>query len=1025
VTRTLVRCSLVLTLLVLATAALAAPLPIRITAAASDGTPLPGTYLALYAPEDPHDRPSFEVIAADGRAPLQVPPGTYRLFAAANGYQPAGERVTVNGMSKGELTINLLPDVMATGTVSDPSGNPIAGAHVRQVRVPLSKMALDHLGARWQTTSDENGWWTLPVPGEFVLPLLVEAPHRAPAWQVSRPAELAKPMDIALAEGGQLTVTLDRAEPELFVSLVSLAEGAVPKHEQSTVWRRDATSTKLEWNALAPGTYRIVATARDPRRFLAERELATVKVTAGDVATQTVALPALPPQRAHAARFFVPGKVPHELEALRAIAATTTAPVLLQRASSGTVVYVDTAAAPKDVFLLTSEAVMFAAPGLEGETVRPVAVTTHHRAEATLKLAAATEGTPLPSSGSVVYRDCERNQRFTVPFVIARDGAVSLQVPTDCKAIALSLPPLETLALPLALRPHESKFLGSHKLEAAARALVHVRREPSGVAVPGATVRALELLDDAGRTLPVAETLADETGFVALHGLPAGRKLLLEARVTGGAATGSMSVQLEPGQELVVDPLKILEPATVVVEPRLPASFRERWPGSRVGAISMQRRDVDEQGRKSLTKRIGEDSTSVTFEDVEPGTWHVMAIVEAAGTGQPIDVDDLELAPGETRRFSPEIEPLVFEGRVVSNVPDKQWSVAVGDPPSPNAIRRRIQTGRDGRFAAVLSHKGPYDVRLRATDNPEIEIEIGEVDFSDPSRPIELVVPEGSLAVTVREGDEPLANASVTATLRRDSLRGGVHEIVRRGTTDTAGRAFFDALPPGRWIARATTGNRAAEKAASVAVDAEAQVQLDVTPANALEGIVRNPDGRPAVQADVDCFYLASTGPVSRGAQTGDDGRFTLALGAEKPASLQCGATTAEGLVGAWVVPQGTRAELTIPAAGAPLTIPDYGERLFRDELWLRSADGRLVSLTWVAGRIGRVWQPLAIPQFPAGSWTLVRADSLDEWAALARGGAASMETLGEVRIQPGQQYQLRINEHQTTGESQRKEETR
>lgn len=990
--------------------------PVRVTVTGTgDETAIKNAYVSLYAPEAAWHRPSAETIARNGTATFRVRPGEYQILAGADGYQAGIQRISVSASWGGSVIVELLPNFLVSGTVTDRFGNPIRDARVSQVRIRLSDLALQQLGRAWVTSTDANGWWTLPMPTEWKLPISFEAPGFAPAWYVSRPEELPASAEIVLQQGGGLHLTLDRPDPEMIVTLAAVEAtpgNKIPPDAQMQLWAKRASKTTLKWDSLPAGEYRLIAASRDTEGLFSS-VLAVVRIDPAVATELRIKLPPAARPRA-LTTLFVKGKSAREFPGVQAwkhSGGPKLIPSAVEQASGGTLIHIGATAAV--LFATTPDQLIIPSAAIAAE--RPSPAATYDRGEATLRVIVTDASVRLPSSGMAFFGDCAQNRRFSLPVAVAKDGAVTVHAPSMCRTLTLQFPPLEAVVIPLLLKRGETKWLGEFRVAAGAEAEVHVRRNPSGSAVRGAVVRARADVED--RDVIVAEVIADDTGSAVLTGLPADEDLVIEAQERG-YETVSARVRIGPADRIVIDSLSISDPATLTVSPSLSARFREHYPKATIASVVLQ----PETGRNDTERTSRSDSLdehgSTTFHDLQPGRWHLRVVVEAEESGQPIDAADIDVAAGEVRRVTPEIEPLMFEGRLVAHGSGTRWSVAIADPPGRSAIRRYFQVRPDRTFTAILPRRGIYEVRLRSDEKGSSDLEIGDVDFRDPTRAIEIVVPGGALLVKVRDRGEPASEIPVTLTMRRDSQSGGVKEIVRRAKTDTSGTTRFLTLPEGPWIARVSTADRrVAEKVSVVERDMESQVELDLEAASALRGVVRDGAGRPAIQANVDCLFMSPAGPVSRRAETGDDGRYSLDLPAIPPQTLRCAVTTPGGLVGAYLARPAETVDFTLPVATASLAIPDWGERLPRNDLWMLSPDGRIVSLTWIGGKIGKLWTPLVIPHFPAGTWRLVRADTVERWTMLASGVSASAETLTEVRLQPGDRRELRVYADRNSGQ--------
>ncbi|HEX6159963.1 MAG TPA: hypothetical protein VF111_07340 [Thermoanaerobaculia bacterium] len=956
----------------------ALPVEIRVTDATSP-TPIRNVYVALYAPDDAWTRPSFETVSDTGAVTVTLPAGSYQMIAGARGFDLGGRTIDVAPGSRVALTVPLTPAAITrTGTVNDTAGRPIAGARITLVRSPASDLARQHLGSEWTTTSDENGWWSLLVPSDFVLPLLIEARGFGPSMQTSRPADAATPLDVVLTAGGSLRVELDRVDADWMLTLPDKGEA----------FDRRATSRIVEWEGLEPGPYRVRLRPRDPARLVSQE--VTASVTAGGRAALQMRVPTTTGSRA--TTLFLPRRQPRELSGLRAWSSVQQVTSATEAASGGTLLHIDAPSAA-GVFATTKTELIIPAAR---------AATVHARGDAKLRVLSATEGVAVPASGHAIYADCPQDRRITLPLQVAHGGAITVPAPVDCRTLIVALPPLERVAIPIRVAKGETQWLGEHALSAGAEADVRVAWEPSGRPAAAALVRVVQRVDD--RDTAVAEAVADADGKVTLTGLPADEEIIIEAQSDETSTVGTSTVTIAAATRAVIDPLPLPEPAKLTIRPRLAAQYRELDPAAEIMAMSIERH---RRTAKSPARNDGLDERgAVVFENLQPGRWLVRAIVRSSEAGQPVDVGEVELKPGEEREIEPEIAPLVFRARLVAGGSVRGWSLAVADPRGWNAIRRRFQTQENGVFRVVLGKAGLYRVTAHTGSH---EIDLGDVSFTDPAREIELVVPQGSLLTTVRREGRPVASVDVTLRLRQESRTDALHELTMRGRTDGEGVARFSGLREGRWLARASTAEReSAEATVLVARDTESRVTLDLSSSGAVEGVVRDPAGRVVARARVDCLSSTAHGPWSQSTETDVEGRFTFEM-TSVPPLLRCSVTSRQGVVGAYLVRPTATVDLTLGPAGAPLRIVDWGEQIAGRDVWLVAADGRVVNLAAVAAKVGGSRTPALIPQFPVGSWKVLRARTFGDWSAIANGMAGSAELIEEVRLEPGRITDLAI----------------
>jgi hypothetical protein len=1012
-----IRGSLVgVTALFAALAASAATVDVHVTVHTGLTQP-PMAYIALVAPDCPMWRPTAEAIAPFGSTTFHVSPGSYTAYVGAAGYQD--QLRTIRVTTARELRIDLEPSVPVSGIVVDSKGQPVRGAPVRQARLAaprpfsqISDMARSYFAAQWTTWTDDTGRWSLPGYGNGSIPIIIEVAGLSPGF-----LSAATSRDVAstvLRNGSSLRVDVERVDPELFVSLVADAPHSceIPQEWQPRVWAKAADSNVLEWPSLPAGTYHVVARYPDPRRFSRTAVVATVSLVENQSSSARVTLP--PPVRPdpNVLAFFVADKTTTELLELRssvtrsAAGDTDDVEHSLQAASGGTVVYLRTGASPSDLLLVTPADVIAAKQG-EMSSNESVETVISPRAEATLRLRSGSDETPLPRWAMARFDSCTFGDRISFAASISPEGSLKLPFPTACHSLALQLSPFGPVIMDVELRPGETRSLGEFALELGGGVDVHVVHDPGGAAATNASVRATTART--GQPLIIAEGLANRDGKLLLQGLPTNGDILIEARDPETSLSGSVSVRLDPGKVATVDPVAIPVPAKLVVAPRLASDFRDRFPGARIRLITLDRDDASAADSRRTSELTSDE---VVFERLHPGKWHPTALVEAAETLQPVPLEDVSLRSGEERRLTALVQPAVFEGTVTSGGKGIAAMIGFAEEPSPTSVTRFARSKEDGRFTILLPFAGIYGVQVTPFDRRDSRIDLGELELSDPLRALHLQLPDGVLLVRVKRHDRPLAKATVTALLRRSSLRGGVAEIVTTRPTNANGEATVDPLPEGKWVVEARdleSGERAQQSVDLVRNDA-ATVELQLAGTAVLGGFVHDPKGLAVPEARVDCLFLgAGNLPQTTRAETDLTGHFTIDLAAPFPATLHCGVATPAGAIAAYDTPPTGSADFVLPADAASLTLADWGRKLVRDVYWLVADDGRLFSLSWAAGRFGQLWSPLNIPRVPAGSWKIVRVETLDQWIRLGTAGGNAISPMVELQLEPGEKKTIQL----------------
>jgi hypothetical protein len=1015
--------AMLLAIVALCAVAVAAPaetVEIRVTVRA--GTEKAATaYVAFIAPDHPMHRPSAEALAPFGTATFRLRPGTYRTLAAAAGYQDRTGSVRIT--TARDLQFTLEPEVSIHGTVTGSGGQPIAGARVSQARlagpVPLgsfSDLARKLLAPAWSTSSDAGGRWTLPAHTDGTLPLLVEADGYAPAL-LRDPA-----VPCVLERGASLHADLDRADPDLVLTLLpERPDGAgLPAEWQPRVYARRADRTSLNWSAVAPGRYQVVARYLDARRFTNPVPLAAVTLAAGDRGQVRLTLPPHVDPDPHPVVLFAAGKSGADLVSLRAAGLTPAGEAdevqhATEPSSGGVLVYLRTTAAPQDLLLTTPQFVAVGQRSASKSSVEaPGATLLSARGDLSFRFVTSVASVPLPRYTMARFEDCTLGSElgsfgaFAAP--VAADGSVTMPFPAVCRSLALQQAPFEPLLLEVAGAAGEKRALGELELRLGAAVEVRVVRDPGDVPAAGAIVGVL-VRARGGAQHHVAEGVASLDGKVSLRGLPAAEEMLVEAIDPASELSGFTTVSIQAGTTATIDPLRIPLPARATFTVRLSRPFRERFPAARIVSIALDR-DEARGPEARRTKDVAPKEETVSFERLPPGVWNVFALVEAASTIQPIPLEPIDLRPGEERHVETELEPAVIDGRVTEGGHGVAAQVGFTDAPSATSKTLFARSDEGGRFTIVLPAPGIYTASVIRLAQRDQRIGLGEIDLRDPHRAVELEIPGAVILAHVQEGEQPAAAVAVRATLRRSSLRAGVSEIVRSGTTDAAGEVRFESLPVGRWTleAGAPGSSRSAQASADVAAADTRVVRLELQASSSLAGFVHDAEGGPLAGASVHCLFFGAGGfPQSVQAQSDAIGHFSIDLPATPPPALHCGVATPAGAIAAYTTAPTQSADFNLPRQTASLRIPDWGKQFRRGLVWLVAADGRLFDLSWAAGVLGQAWTPLAVPHLPAGSWRVVTVSTLDDWMRLGTGGAGGLTAVADFTLKAGESKTIRL----------------
>lgn len=1000
--------------------------PVQVRIRAAGGEPIHEAYVALVPGWRPVHAPLAEKILRDGRGEFRVPEDTYRVIAGAKGYRVVthGPLTFTAAAGGGKLDLTLEPLAEARGVVTDAEGNALAGVRVEDTRAAadppfggLSELAARLLSQDSSTVTDRQGSWKLRLPRGSV-PIVFSANGRAAQFRTWKSTD-PRPLDMAMPAGGALRVIADRADPAVMITLErdgAAPEGSIPRDWQRQLWARWATRTPLSWNSLPAGSYSIYAKYFDPAYMMQRAvKIGAATVPAMGAADVRVKLPPSLRKAGKIVRLYVEATAlsSDDLEAygVDERGAPRRVPALVQETSGGSVIHINGDAASGPFFAATSTQFFSAAAANDDPSAPAAIAVVRDRANAHADVRSAEEGVELPRGGTAVLRDCVSAKKgqsgaVSVPVEIRNGHTAQFIAPANCASAVLSLPPFEPILIPRPLHRGDQS-LGEFALRAAASADVRVVTD-GDAAVPGAVVRVLTQEPDAPMVVTEAKAGADGWAYIAT--LPVMRNIRVIALSPDGDPSDTREVRAEPREKVVVDPLRIPSPATLVVAAKLKASVRAAFPASQVRMIFLRSREM-QPGDPQRQERV-RDEAPVRFEHLKAGAWKVGAIVSVAGNDTFLDVDEIELKSGETRRLEKEIEPLVFSGRVTIGGQGLAARITLSNRSAASSVMPHFDSHADGSFYAILPDRGTYRVAVARLDAQQASIPAGDVDFDDPSRPVEIALPAmATVVVHVRARGEAVPNVLVSTSLQNAPLE----QVVASGQlarADAKGDARFEQLLPGHWVfaVRENESGRGGEKPLAVREGERAEVTIELDERAArIEGSVRYASGQPVPQARVACYSIGPANlPARSAAETAADGRFTIQLAAKPAGPVLCSVVAPSGEIDAFTPTPDRPVVVQLPAATARLRISDWGRQYNAEVFWLAAPDGRAISLSAIAEALPRSGTSLELPALAAGRWKLIRLQSLSQWVALV-GGQGTMLPGAEVTLQEGETESVSI----------------
>ncbi|HET7435992.1 MAG TPA: carboxypeptidase-like regulatory domain-containing protein [Thermoanaerobaculia bacterium] len=965
-------------------------------------------YVALVPPHQPWSRPLAETVTTTGTATIEVPAGEYLLLAGAPGHGVTthGPLSIMAGDAK-EIDVRLPSTRIVSGTVRDAGGKPLRGVTVADVNAVveaplgrLSSLAKEHLASSWQTTSAEDGSWTLSLPAGSNNPLIARREHYAGAWFDNTTAREA--IRFALKPGSRLRARLNRTDPGFVITVLTADVQSVPQNWQGQVRARRTGNAVLEWDSLPAGPFEMYAQQVEPRAFTAP-----VKIAAGvlpEAATTEVAID-LPPltsasktvATALVRKFARTALDELEVVGVRAGGAPAVLPSSVEDASGGTAIYFDAAGAHPPYHARSSNkfvAIAADVPNAEGV----LSTTVFRRAEAGLHVRPASPQLALPAAGTATFHRCQATESVVTAIAVRKDGTAIFDGPADCSALSIQLSPFGRLLIQKSLAAAAPQtWLGEFSLFAGGSAGVHV------VAADGAPVADAKVVLSApgvrgGEPASIASAPTAADGWAYFDELPAGRELSASASTFSGDSTALQRFVVQPLAQTIVDPLLLQRSSTLVLKVKLDAGVADAYRESAIDTVFLDRDDLTLSSGHVRGER--QDEETFRFERLQPGRWRVTALVAIASARQPIEATPVEVAGGEGTELSREVKPYVFRGRVATRK---------GEPVAGNLdvigsqrsdVVPSINTSAQGEFVAVVPRLDTYQVAVR-TRNPPAVHWLGDVELTDPSRPINLTLPGAEVVVAARMAEKPAANVTISASMLRDGAA-GLQVIDAWGITDAAGELRLDGLLPGTWLIEATdeTQHRHAAKRVVLTEAKPAHLEVDLSSIT-ISGAVRQPYGAPVGGARVSCVVPADgVPPRIAEAFTSDDGTFDLSADASMSRAALCAVTSFVGADAFRVA--SSPVTLSLPATPGTLEVNHLPPINRYESLWLLAPDGRLLDVTpFVLG------SSMTIPALAPNRWRLVRVRNLPDWLALTSG--APLPAIVTALVEPGKRVSLDV----------------
>jgi hypothetical protein len=1042
---------------------------VRLTGAAADATA--PAYVAIVPAHKPWRQPLLERALAAGRRTVKwrVPPGEYRVVCDVRGYW--WHHTDAIEVAEGEdrvVPCEPLVAVPIEGRVSAAgSARPIRGARIGHLHAFLSDfpLMLSALGQELTNpgtvvASGEDGRFELRGPKSGRVPLWVEAdgfsPRLVPWMSFSDPppevGKLSLPPGSSLAltippppaaMGSRYRITLqpltaveDIVSPTSFPGIEPLLRA---------VWERPIpVDGHLEWSALPPGRFRVLATgAPGSSRNDLPIELGEVDLRAGLRASLS-ATPEWPEPKPSSVgandvddlELVLPSETPlDELSVEAWLRNARFDPRLRTERVSGGVLLAVAAGCRKDSSYVIRTLHGVSAPVVVGGDCalpRPVRLLPASVLAGTLKAPARSE-LPLMARLAVAWCDGEREHpevplSGTYPLAIAPSprSTWEVTVPAGCLDARLVVSDYAPLALPrLELEPGKRLDAGSFQLYPGASLIARVLLDAAGEPIEGATVSLIADADVSGavRSLfarepvqGVVQGTTDAEGWVRLYGLPTGT-FHLAVKLPQGAPYVSEPIELRPATETLVDDLRIPLPASVELWVEMDAAARIHLHDLSVHATPVGR----SHWMASAEIHVSVDEhDSVRLDRLPPGTWNLSLVGRlSSGRKTLIANESVRLQAGGSQQVFLRADVSLFRGDLTYA---GEGIGAALEFRQENAGRQRLGVlSTDVGAWESLLEPGTYDVVFRARDAPLAGV-IPSVELTDSEEFYSLEVPFGTIEGTVvDEVGRTVAGAPVSADGFQASNERQAptepHHLGQLGTrADDSGSFRFEGLSPGTWQLWARPAESSASGPESSRVPIELRrdevitgVRLVLREGEEFSGTVLSAQGLPVAGAT---GLVTRASPFARGAPetaaftAGPDGLFKVALRSQPGEIVNLAAAVPGVAAVAARVPLSEAMEARLPSAlgevRAELEMGSWSGVPLSRYLLVSERSGFLhISLLERAGLVTASTAILAIRGLAPGSWRMVSVDSPDIFQAIALGSLPAGRELAIFEVRP------------------------
>jgi hypothetical protein len=744
------------------------------------------------------------------------------------------------------------------------------------------------------------------------------------------------------------------------------------REEAIAAWTRAIATSGQTWEALPPGTYRIVIRSATVAADAAPPvDIGEVVLAPGERRVVSTALP-----RREIRQRDIPIDLPSTDDRLTITQWHNGTPSTLSWRSGGPLIVRAYCAAGDLLQFQTTEHIGTAV--LDGHCEQPISVAMTKRADVVARIAVPA-GIAVPSWGILRCGDTD------IPYLVVR-SRIEASVPKGCSELTVRASGFTPVTVPFA------KDLGTIALRQSAAAAMRVRGR-GGELLAGVRVTAVRSHDavsmrskeDIAR-LSVADSVTDSAGWVRLADLPE-ESLVLVLHSPGRAFPQfSEPYRFKAGIETILDDLRLEPPANVVVTISLAKSLE--------GAAEWHEVELSPSGHSHwpslLPIRAGITADGAVVEDVPPGKWNV-AVSGRLRNGHSIRAAEttIDVLPGVDAFVALDIHDALYRARITRD--GKPVAGIVNLKPARRGTGRAAvaTTAADGTFLALLQSEGDYSFSLQEGNRATVRLD-RYIHFGRLEDEVVIELPDHHVRGRVIDGaGNAVAGAGVS---------------VASELTDPSGLAGSRSTPGGEFDIANVSSEPVIVSVSGGDVDG---VTLVLDPIRTVRVRVVDVTGAPVRDAILDAEFQGQSIVHS----TNGDGVAEFRLTQKQQATpVSLVIATLDLRLSCRLTRLDADQTVQLPSAFGQLRLS--GGRPGHNGRWLLSSGG--CSVPFLGTHLQREnngESSIVFPQLAAGTWSYVETRSPEEHAAVIEGRGSTLPALATFAVRSGNAVRVSLPE--------------